>query len=63
VIPGLRGDHRLLNASQQLLRLGQCQSQIRYIGETGRSMDLNQVDTVHRRVRADFGQSQNPPHR
>jgi hypothetical protein len=45
VVVGLRGNDILLNAHQQLLRLGQRQTQVSDITKTFRPADRHHVDT------------------
>src|SRR5271165_5281030 len=59
---GVRGNHRLLHARQELLRLGQRQPQRRDIAKVAGRPDLHGVDTWSGAIRLGFGQPQNPPH-
>ena len=62
MIVGLRGNDRLLNARQKLLRLGQRQPQIRDVAKVVGPADLHHVDTPRPAVSPRFDQLQNPPH-
>ena len=62
MIPRLRGDHRLLNARQNLLRLRQRQSQMTDIPKAFRPADLQHIDTPCPAVGAALDQPQYPSH-
>jgi transposase len=62
VIVGLHGDHRLLQARQDLLCLGQRQPQVRDIAESTERPDIRYVDHPCRTVDPRFNQAQDPRH-
>src|SRR5271166_3924081 len=62
MLVGLRGDHRLLHARQELLRLGQRQPQMRDIAKVAGRPDLHDVDTRSGAISLRFDHPQNPPH-
>src|SRR5271165_5388380 len=57
---GLRGDHRLLHARQELLRLGQRQPQMRDIAKVAGRPDLHDVDTWSGAIRPRFRPTAKP---
>jgi hypothetical protein len=62
MVLGLRGDHRPLHPCQKLLRLGQCQAQVRDIAKIAGPTDLQHVDIQYRVIRSRLDQTQNPSH-
>jgi hypothetical protein len=62
MIPGLRGNHGLLHAHQELLRFRQRQPKIGDIAKVMRPTDLHHIDILSCAVGADFNQPQYPPH-
>ena len=62
MISRLRGDDRLLHASQKLLRLGQRQTQVRDIAKIAASAELHHVNTRPAAFVPGLDQPQNPPH-
>jgi hypothetical protein len=57
----LDGDHPLLQAREDLLRLGQCQSQPRDLAEVTERSDSHYFDDPRRAVDPGFDQAQDPP--
>src|ERR1700712_3071186 len=62
VVVGLYGDHHLLQAREDLLRLGQCQPQLRDIAEVTKRLNIHHVDDPRRAIDPGFDQAQDPPH-
>jgi hypothetical protein len=62
MIFGLRGDDRLLSTSQQLLRLGQGQTEIGDIADTVRPADLHHVGAPRLAVSTQLHQPHDPDH-
>jgi hypothetical protein len=62
VVVGLRGDNLLLNFRQQMLPLGQCQTQLGDIDKTIGPDELHDVDAQGLTVSLSPNQPQNPPH-
>jgi hypothetical protein len=62
VVVGLRGDDLLLNLRQQMLPLGQCQTQLGDIHKTIRPDQLHDVYAQRLTVDPSSNQPQNPPH-
>ncbi len=62
VVPGLRGDDRLLNTRQQPLRFGQGQIQISYVAEVTGLVDLHDVRARPLAFTPNFHQPQHPGH-
>ncbi len=60
--PGLRGDDLSLDASQELLALGQGQTQAGQVGEVVRSGDPHDVGAVFFALRSDAHQLHDPGH-
>jgi hypothetical protein len=58
----LDGDHHVLQAREDLLRLGQCQPQLRDVAEVTKRSDIHYVDDPRRAVDPGFDQAQDPPH-
>src|SRR4051794_34908439 len=62
MVVGLYGDHHSLQAREDLLRLGQCQPQLRNIAEITKRLDIHHVDDPRRTINPGFDQAQDPPH-
>src|SRR3954452_19918340 len=62
MVVGLYGDHHSLQAREDLLRLGQCQPQLRNIAEVTKRLDIHHVDYPRRTINPGFDQAQDPPH-
>src|ERR1700734_1614715 len=54
VVVGLYGDHDLLRARADLLRLGQCQPQPRDIAEVTKHLDIHHINDPRRAIDPGF---------
>jgi hypothetical protein len=62
VVVCLDGDHHLLQACKDLLRLRQCQPQLRDVAEVTKRSNIHDVKDPRRAVDPGFDQAQDPSH-